>query len=158
MSFSSQEFESYVPVYDAVPERWEDAKPFIVEMLKKISNGINARTIGFHLDEELLSGNAFIPSLIKSSNSTPQQFRQILRKVVDVGPLVAGANAGVDHGIVFDQNFTLIDLWVTGTNSTTLTARAISGNDVIMNATQVVITSPQAFDRAFAFFEYIQEQ
>lgn len=152
---TSQEFESFVPVYDAVPDKWEDARPFIVEMLKKISNAVNIRTIGWLLDEELLSGQSFIPGANLSASN--QQFRQVLRKVIDVSPLVAGANAGVPHGIVFDTNFTLIDLWVAGTNSGTLTALDISGNDVLMDATNIVITSPQAFDRAFAFIEYIQE-
>lgn len=154
----SQILESYVPVYDAAPDKWEDARPFIVEQLKRLANAINVREIGFFLDDQLLSGKSFIPSasqLAQSGNS--QQFRAILRKVVDVGPLVAGLNAGVVHDIVFDGNFTLIDLWVAGTNSTTFTARNISGNDVIMNATTIVITSPQAFDRAFAVCEYIQE-
>lgn len=154
-SQTSQEFESYVPVYDAVPDKWEDARPFIVENFKKVSNAINIRTIGWLLDEELLSGQAFIPGA--NLTGTNQQYRQVLRKVIDVSPLVAGVNAGKNHGITFDLNFTLIDLWVSGTNSGTLTARVISGNDVIMNATQLVITSPQAFDRAFAFVEYCQE-
>jgi hypothetical protein len=52
----SQEFESYVPVYDTVPEQWEDARAFLVEQLKKISNAVNVREIGWLLDEELLSG------------------------------------------------------------------------------------------------------
>ncbi len=151
----SQVFESYVPVYDVVPEKWEDAREFLVEHLKKISNAVNAREIGWFLDEELLSGKQFFPSGVLTG--TNQQFRTILRKVVDVSPLVAGVNPGDNHGIVFDSNFTLIDLWVSGTNSTTLTSRRITGNDVIMNSTQIVITSPQAFDRAFAFIEYIQE-
>ncbi len=142
MSLSSQEFESYVPVYDAIPDQWENARPFVVEQLKKISNAINVREIGFLLDEELLSGKQFIPAAVPAG---------------DVSPLVAGLNAGVVHGITFDNRFTLIDLWVAGTNSGTLTARVINGNDVIMNAATIVITSPQAFDRAFAFIEYIQE-
>lgn len=156
---SSQEFESFVPVYDTVPEKWEDAREFLVEHLKKISEAVNVREIGFLLDEELLSGKQFIPTAAMSGvdSSDSQQFRTVLRKVVDVSPLAAGANAGVPHGITFDANFTLIDLWVAGTNSGTLTARVISGNDVIMDATNIVITSPQAFDRAFAFFEYTQE-
>ena len=153
---NSQIFESYVPVYDTVPEEWEEAREFLVEHLKKISNAVNLREIGWLLDEELLSGKAFIPGITIPGNN-PSNFRQVLRKVVDVGPLVAGLNAGVNHGILFDVNFTLIDLWVAGTNSGTLTARDISGNDVLMNATQIVITSPQIFDRAFAFIEYIQE-
>lgn len=154
-SQTSQEFESYVPVYDAVPDKWEDARPFIVENLKKMSNAINIRTIGWLLDEELLSGQAFIPGV--NVSGTTQQYRQVLRKVIDVGPLIAGVNPGKPHGIVFDINFTLIDLWVSGTNSGTLTARTISGDNVVMDATNLVITSPQAFDRAFAFVEYLQE-
>lgn len=155
---TSQIFESYIPVYDDIPEKWDEAKPFIVEQLKLLANGLNVREIGFFLDEELLSGKQFIPtsSMSGDSSSNSQQFRTILRKVIDVSPLVAGANA-FNHGITFDANFTLIDLWVSGTNSGTLTARRITGNDVIMNATQLLITSPQVFDRAFAFVEYIQE-
>lgn len=157
-SSDSQVFESYVPVYDAIPDKWDDARPFLVEQLKKISLAVNIREIGWFLDEELLSGKAFIPGADAISNlGTNQTFRTILRKVVDVGPLVAGANAPVLHGITFDDNFTLIDLWVSGTNSTTLTARRISGNDVIMDSTDLTITSPQAFDRAFAVIEFLQE-
>ena len=155
-SQTSQEFESYLPVYDAVPESWEDARPFLVENLKKISNAVNVRTIGYLLDEELLSGQSFIPGTTIAGNN-PGQFRQGLRKVVDVSPLSAGANAPVAHGVTFDANFTLLDLWVAGTNSGTLTARRITGNDVVMDATNLTITSPQAFDRAFAFIEYTQE-
>jgi len=156
-SQTSQEFESFVPVYDTVPEKWEDGRAFLVEHLKKISNAVNIRTIGWLLDEELLSGQAFIPGANTPAGNTGSNFRQVLRKVVNVGPLVAGVNAGVNHGVTFDANFTLIDLWVAGTDSVGFTARVISGNDVIMNATQLVITSPQAFDRAYAFIEYTQE-
>lgn len=152
---NSQIYESYVPVYDAVPSTWEEARPFIVEQFKKMSNAINIREIGWFLDEELLSGKAFIPG--SNLTGTSEQFRQIFRKVIDVSPLVAGVNPPFLHGITFDINFTLIDLWVSGTNSGTFTARRITGNDVIMNSTQLLITSPQAFDRAFAFVEYIQE-
>lgn len=154
---TSQEFESFVPVYDAVPEKWEDARPFLVETLKKVSNAVNIRTIGWLLDEELLSGQAFIPVPVPAGDATPPQFRSVLRKVIDLGALAAGANAGVAHGITFDNRFTLIDLWVSGTNSGTLTARAISGNDVLMDAADIVVTSPQAFDRAYCVCEYIQE-
>lgn len=157
MSFTSQEFESFVPVYDTVPQKWEDAHPFLVEQLKKISNLMNIREIGWLLDEELLTGKAFIPGIAPPTNSQPQQFRQVFRKVVDVSPLVAGANAPIPHGITFDINFTLVDLWVAGTNSGTLTARNINPNDVLLDATNINITSPQAFDRAFCVIEYMLE-
>lgn len=152
---NSQQFESYVPVYDAVPETWEDGREFLVEQLKKISNAVNVREIGWFLDEELLSGKQLFPG---TSSANDQQFRSILRMVVNTGPLIAGLNPGINHNILFDVNFTLISLWVCGTNSATFKALTITGNDVLMNATQLVITSPMAFNRSIAVIEYTQEQ
>ncbi len=154
---TSQDFESYVPVYDTVPDKWEDAREFLVEHLKKISNAVNIREIGWLLDEELLSGKAFIPGVTIPGNN-PSNFRSVLRKVIDCSPLIAGVNPPIAHGITFDNNFTLIDLWVSATNSATLQAITMSDpQNVTMDATDINITSPGAFDRAFAFVEYIQE-
>jgi hypothetical protein len=160
MSFDSQIYESYVPVYDAIPEKWDEARPFLVETLKKISEGVNTREIGFFLDEELLSGKQFIPTLEMSgiNSGDSQQFRTIFRKVINCSPLVAGANSFA-HGITFDSNFTLIDLWVSATNSSTLTATTMSDpSNVNMNSTDILITSPGAYDRAFAVIEYLLEK
>ena len=155
MSFSSQEFESYVPVYDVVPEKWEEARPFLVEVLKKITNGVNTREIGFLLDEELLSGKAFIPGTTLPGNN-PGQFRQIFRKVIDVSPLAIGANA-VAHGITFDVNFTLIDCWVAATDSVGFTAVEMVYPEVTLDATNININSPAAYDRAWCIIEYLLE-
>jgi hypothetical protein len=149
---NSQNFESYVPVYDTVPEKWEEARQFLVEHLKKISNAVNIREIGWFLDEELLSGKQFIPG------SIPQQFRTILRKVINFGPLAPGANT-LPHGIVFDSNFTLINLYAAATNSAVFLAIPIpNGTSTInMTATNININSAAAFDRCFVVVEYIQE-
>ena len=154
MISDNQEFESYVPVYDTVPEKWEDSRPFLVEMLKRISNAVNAREIGFFIDEEVLSGKAFIPG--GNLTGTSQQFRQVLRKVVDVSPLVVGANT-FPHGITFDSNFTLVDSWVSATNSTGLLGLTMVYPNVSMDAVNINIISPFAFDRAFFICEYMQE-
>lgn len=155
-SFDSQQLESFVPVYDVVPETWESAREFLVEHLKKLSNAVNIREIGWLLDEELLSGKSFIPGASPAGGGSPQQFRSVLRKVIICGALTIGANP-VPHGITFDANFTLIGLYVAATNSGTLEALVINGNDVVMDATNLTITSPAAFDRSYAFIEYIQE-
>lgn len=151
---SSQLFESYIPVYDAAPEAWEEARPFLVEQLKALANAANIRQIGWYLEEELLSGKQFIPP--SGISGTSEQYRSVFRKVIDCSPLIAGANS-FPHGITFDANFTLIHIYVSGTNSVTLQARTITGNDVVMDATNVNITSPAAFDRAFCVIEYIKE-
>lgn len=154
----SQQFESYVPVYDVVPEKWEDARAFLVEQLKRLALAVNIREIGWYLDEELLSGKAFIPG---SNNildgGTSQQFRTILRKVVDVGPLVAGVNPPIAHGVTFDANLTSIDSWVEATNSTTFTAITLVSPELQIVGPNILITSPGAFDRAILVWEYVQE-
>jgi hypothetical protein len=156
INVTSQQFESYVPVYDTVPESWEEAKPFLVEVLKKISNAVNIRTIGWLLDEELLSGQAFIPGAVLPGNN-PGVFRQVLRKVIDVGPLVATVTKTVAHGVVFDANLTSIDSWLEATNSATFRAATFAYPELVINGPNIEITSPEAFDRAFFFWEYIQE-
>jgi len=165
-SETSQIFESYVPVYDAIPESWEEAKPFIVENFKKISNAINIREIGWYLDEQLLSGKAFIPGVSTVANNVTQQFRQILRKVIDFGALQLGTKS-VPHGIVFNDRFTLIQLWASSTDPVAFVAIPIpfvstTGGDVEINMTVTNInitctTNRASFTRTFVFVEYIQE-
>lgn len=158
LGMDSQNLESYVPVYDVIPDQWENARPFIVEQLKKITNGLNIREIGFYLDEELLSGKAFIPGVNVQGNNSPSQFRQILRKVVDFGALAIGVNSK-PHGVVVDANFSLMQLYAAATNSTALIGEPIpNGADTISyTATDIVITVAAAYDRCWACFEYIQE-
>lgn len=153
MSFDSQEFESFVAVYDTVPEKWEDARPFLVEQLKNISNAVNIREIGFFLDTELLSGKAFIPGITIPGNN-PGQFRQILRKTFIISPIVIGANTQA-HGIVVDSNFTLIQAFASGTNIGALTGDNIPAVGYDVN--NIIITSTKAYDKAVAVLEYIQE-
>ncbi len=155
-SNDSQIYDSYLPIYDVIPHDWEKARQFLVEQLKRISDAVNIREIGWFLDEELISGKQFIPS---ANEKTGEQgpFRTILRKVVNVSPLAPGINTFA-HGITYDINFTLIALWVAATNSTTLVSQQIDNNQVTLDAVNINITSPGAFDRAFCIIEYIQEQ
>lgn len=166
---TSQEFESFVPVYDTVPEDWQEARPFLVEVLKKISNAVNLREIGWMLDEEILSGKAFIPVALPAGDATPQQFRQMLRKVIDMGPLPNNSNKTVDHGILVDFNFTLIQIYGAATDPNNLISIPLpfvelpNVNDSIklyMDATRVVVTTTSNrgnFTRCFVTIEYIQE-
>lgn len=160
IAVDSQNLESYVPVYDAIPKEWDDARPFLVEQLKKISDGVNIREIGWYLDQELLSGKAFYPSVTELANGgASQQFRSILRKVIIVGAItVAGNPNTIDHEIDVDANFTLIQLWASATNSTTFRSVTFSNPDTIyMDDTNVYITTDGTYDRCNVFIEYIQE-
>lgn len=165
----SQNFESYVPVYDAIPDKWEDAREFIVEQLKKISNAVNIREIGWFLDQELLSGKAFIPGINDASDGgTNQQFRTVLRKVVDCGALPNTGTKTVPHGITIDANFTLIDLYGAATDPTNLISFSLDRSaptlaqqvSIFLDANNINITTGSnrsSFTRSFIVIEYIQE-
>jgi len=169
-NFDSQVFESYVPVYDVAPEKWEDARPFIVEQLRKLATAVNIREIGWLLDEELLSGKAFIPG---SNNvldgGTSQTFRQVLRKVVDFGALPNAGLKSVPHGIIFDANFTLLFLGGYATDPVNFVALPLPFANptaqnlsiaLTMDATNInVVTGVDrtAFTSCFVIIEYTQE-
>lgn len=107
----SQTYESFVPVYDAIPEKWEDARDFLVEHLKKISNAVNIREIGWFLDEELLSGKTLFPGMNVQGNESPLQNRQILRQCYNFGALPNTTTKSIAHNVTVDANFTLIALY-----------------------------------------------
>lgn len=147
-----QFFESYLPVYDTIPEKWEEARQFLVENLKKISNAANVKEIGYLIDQEVLSGKQFIPGTDK-----PQEFRDVFRQVYDISPVAAGANP-IPHGITFDDNFTLVDLWVSCTDSVAKVAATFAYGEVTMDATNINFNSPRAYDRGYAVIEYLLEE
>lgn len=155
-----QKLEVYLPVYDVVPETWEDGRAFLVEQLKRIANAVNLREIGFFLDEELLTGKAFIPVAKDPSayTSNSQNFRSVLRKVIEFPGLIAGANTK-PHGISITANFSLLQLYGAATNATALTGEPIpNGADTISyDATNIIITTAAAYTRAWAVIEYMQE-
>lgn len=165
-----QQLESFVPVYDAVPEQWEDARPFIVEQFKRISNAVNIREIGWFLDQELLSGKAFIPGATALSDlSTSQTFRQVLRKVIDFGPLPAAGTKAVPHGITVDANFTLVQLYAAATDPVAFQSIPIPYVDpanltfsirlaLVGNNVQISVGVDRSnFTRCFVVLEFLQE-
>lgn len=155
----SQRLESFVPVYDVAPEKWEEGRPFLVEQLRKISTAINIRDIGWMLDEELITGKAFIPGINNSeSGNTSQLFRSILRKVIVFPGLTVGVNTQT-HGLIVDGNFSLIQLYGAATDAVAFTGEPLpnGGDTISYDATRIIITVAAAYTRAWAVIEYIQE-
>ncbi len=162
-SSTNTELESYLPVYDTIPDKWEEARSFIVEQLKKITNSLNVKEIGFYLEEELLSGKQFIPG-----TENPQEFRSIFRKLIDFGSLPNAGIKSVPHGITVDNRFTLIHLYASATDPVGLKALSIPFASPIINqnikldmdAVNVNITTAidySSYTRTFIVLEYIQE-
>ncbi len=157
-SVSDQQLQSFLPVYDAIPEKWDDARVFLVERLKQIANAVNDREIGYFLDEELLSGKSFIPGVTVPGNN-PGIFRQIFRKVI-VFPagVIAGVNT-IAHGITFDGNFQLIAYWAAATKTTVTRKATIFGNSdtIDMSDTNIHVFSDGAYNKCIVVIEYLLE-
>ena len=147
------EFESYLPLFYAIPEKWDDAKPFFSEALKKIADIVNTREIGWLLNEELLNGQQFI-----SSSSNTQDYRSVFRKVINTGALIIGVNT-IPHGITFDNNFTLIHMYGAATDNALPRAVPIpnGATSIYMDANNIVINSTDAYLRSFVVIEYLKE-
>lgn len=155
----SQLLESFVPVYDVIPEKWEEAKPMLVETLKMMSNAINIREIGWFLDEEMLSGKAYIPSPNAGTyEDTSSNYRTMLRKVIVFDTLTMGVNTQ-PHFIDIDSNFTLIQLWGAATDATGLTGEPIPNalDTISYDTDNIIITVAKDWTRGTAVIEYLQE-
>lgn len=165
----NQTFETFLPLYSYVPEKWEEAKPFLVEQLKRIAQAINTREIGWYLDEELLAGKAFIPGSTPLSDlPTSEVFRQVFRKVIDFGALPNAAPKSIAHGITVDSNFTLVQLWASATDPVGFTALPIpyadaAGVDNIqldmgpVNVNITTTTNKTAYSICYVTIEYLLE-
>ena len=139
-------FNQQLPVYEYLPESWEDSRVAIVEGLKKISNAINARPVGWQVDFEIITGKKFIP--IDGS----QEYREVVRKTIELGALPNNGIKEVAHDISnVDSNFRLLSMWGASTNPTsfesiTLPYVAIAGNNVEIKLTNTKIIIKTNFD------------
>jgi len=159
--------QTYVPLYDVIPEDWENARPFFVEALKRISTAINVREIASFLDQELLTGGQFIPGANATPQQSPDQYRDILRKVIVFGALPNATTKSIAHGIAYDNRFSLINLWLAATDPIGLTSfslqyYSIAAGDIILSLTNtnVVVTTASdysAYTRCWVFIEYVQQ-
>lgn len=162
MTTDSSAFDAFVPVYSVSPEKPEDLRNFTTEQLRVHATGINFREIGWYLDREIVTGKNFIPG---TSSSTNQVFRTVFRKVIEFGTLPNAATKSVAHGIIFDANFTLVDMWASSTDPVAYTAITFAfGGTVVylnMDATNVNITTTADYTnytRCNVVIEYLLEQ
>ena len=157
---SSQLFESYLPVYDAAPDTWEEERQFLVEQLKKVSNAVNDREIGYFLNEILLTGKAWFPK-----GSASQVFRPALRVIVDFGTLPNASAKYVAHNIPNFAALTLTEFGARATNpgvaglSIPYASPTLNKNiQLDITSTDVVITTAidySAYTVTYVVIEYI---
>ncbi len=141
------------------------------EYLNNISAVVNTKDSGIYTDEEVITGQQFLP-VFSTDTSSSLNFREVFRKVIDFGVLPNAAVKSVAHGITTTQNFSIVRLYGTATNpgvSTMIVALPIPtvntlvpGNaiELFMDATNINIRTTSAsfiaFTRCFVVVEYIK--
>lgn len=160
----------YLPIYDPVPEVWDEAKSEITERFTKQADAINAKVTGWYYDVEVDTGKKFIPlendSFVDASSEI---YRTIFRKVIIFGALPNTATKAIVHGITVDENFTLIQMYAGASDPTGVfpsvpipyaSPTAADNIELRLDDTNVYITTGSdrtAFTRCNVVIEYIQE-
>lgn len=165
-ALTQQELESFLPAYGIIPDKWEDAKPFLSEQIKRITQAVNVREIGWMLNQQAYNGQQFIPS---STATVPGVYRSIFRIVVDCGALPNSGTKTIAHGLTVDNNFTLIHLYGAATKTSVAFASiplpfsSPTLNESIkvsLDATNVIITTAMnysAYNQTYLTIEYLLE-
>lgn len=159
---SSSGNSPFIPVYDFIPEKWEEARQSLTQILRLISNGINVREIGSFYNQEQLTGQRFIPT------GDQGNFRSVFRKVIPIGAITTKT---VPHGIAIASNaaFRFTHIYGTGNDPTGKkyiplpysSASSVANNiQIDVDATNVIITTGgayTAYSDSFVVLEYVQE-
>jgi len=136
------------------------------QYLNNISSAVNTKDSGLYTDEEVITGQQFVPTF-GTNTSSNLNYRDVFRKVIDFGALPNATVKSVAHGIDFDSNFTLVKLYGAATNpgnqavalphSSTL---ALANNiSVFLTTTHIQVQTGinrSVFTRCFIIVEYMK--
>ncbi len=137
----SQDFNQQIPVFDALPDSWEESKVALVERLRNMTNAINIRPVGWYVDTEIVTGKKYIPS---SGNVV---YREISRFTKELGALPNATTKNVAHGLSnVNSNFLLTAMWGSASSNSPLSFVSLphvsvsdAGVEISMDATNFVI-------------------
>ena len=104
-SVNPGQFVGTTQVYD-LGRSSVNAEDFTVHLRNNFNNivlALNIKDSGYYSQEEFVNGQIFYPDYSRSDSatSTPPQFRQVYRKVIDCGALPNAGAKNIAHGITF---------------------------------------------------------
>jgi len=109
---------TFLPVYDVVPDEWEEAQSMLSDALRLISETVNTKDSGYMIQQEILASSQFY-------KGTGEALRPIYRKVIDFGTLPDNTTKTLTHGIStnsdgtsIDSKFTLVNMYLSATKGT----------------------------------------
>lgn len=171
---SNERLGQFAPVYDYIPEDWDEGRRTLVQALRETANVANAGVRGNHVEAEVISGKTWTAKA-RATLSDPIVYRNVMRKVIDLGGLndfSVTSPQNVAHGITTNANTFITALYGAASDpgASTLTAGiplpyvdtsalgACIG--LRMDATNIILVSAtdySAYTRAWIVVEYVQE-
>jgi hypothetical protein len=164
----NNEDQIFLTPYESIPEKWEKAREFFIEELRKIVDGINSRDNGTYIDFELPNGQQWF-----KENQT--DLKNGFRKVVKISlPNFGVTNPYTKaHGITTTQNMIVTRLYgcATDPGASTLTSAIplpfldmFTGNHISLeiDQTNIILRSLaggnySAYTNGYVVIEYIDE-
>lgn len=126
---------------EVFPENDEQFLIRLTEVYQDIATKTNYREISNYTFEESPNGQQY-------PGSNPQNPRLGYRKIIDVGPLVIGANSYA-HGIVYPVPNTIrfVDIWGTIYDLAAQSYQAVPNDDIHLSilAGNLIVTIPAAY-------------
>jgi len=171
-SFSGNPNNFLPQTYIFPEDNFEEYDVKLREYLTDISSAINMKDSGLYLNEEIITGQQFVP-IFNTSTSSNVNYREVFRKVIDFGVLPDSTTKSVAHGITTTENFTVVKLYATATDPAASTLQSgipipyvnvstpTDGVQLEMDATNINITTTTSnfitYTRCFVVVEYMRE-
>lgn len=162
---------NFLPETYIIPDELEEKDLKLREYLNKIATATNSKDSGFYDDEEIVTGQKFIPVFI-SDGSSNAEHRDVFRKAIDFGALPNNSTKSVAHEISTTNKLSIVKLYgaATKTNSTNFqeaipipyvnSSVPAQGISLKMDNTNVIIETKggnfNLFNRCFVVIEYLK--
>lgn len=167
-------FVNTTNVWD-IPGLFDVKDPTVQQLLVRLYQNIgemslvlNIKDTGFYNTDEYVNGQVWFPNpLSTSADTNATQFRQVLRKVINFGPLPNTATTSVPHGIICNSSTTFTRIYATASDTTGFNyvpipyASPVLANNIELSvdATNVNITTGSNrsnLNVCYCILEYIQ--
>lgn len=174
---TQNQYGAFVPttnVWDN-PGLFQVSDPVVQQLLirlyqnvNEVALAVNVKDTGFYNTQEYVNGQLWFPNpLTNSTDSNSTQFRQVLRTVINFGPLPNTAKKSVAHGITCTTSTTFTRIYGTASNTTGLTYIPLPFASPTLNkniqldvdSTNVNVTTAidySAYNICYIILEYIQ--
>jgi len=156
---------NFLPETYIIPDELEEKDLKLRDYLSKIATATNSKDSGFYDEEEIVTGQKFIP-VFSSDGASSAEHRDVFRKVIDFGALPGNSIKLVAHEIPAIKELSIVKLYGAATKTNSISFQEgipipySNSVDLRMDSVNVIISTNdpnfQLFNRCFVVIEYLK--